>query len=118
MTTADRNYRETLDAAALAYLQRHQAKHLGDEQNLFNLAVAHLMASLSADKGLAEATVARAFGELKHGGERRYLDVSASTRSTAYITDPDSGRTYCVPVAWICQQLIDSPERQRLRAAT
>lgn len=117
MITAS-HYRETLDAAALAYLQRHQAKHLGDEQSLFNLGVAHLMASLSADKGLAEATVARAFGELKHGGERRYLDVSASTGSTAYITDPASGRTYCVPVAWICQQLIDQPEWQRLRAAT
>jgi len=112
------NYRETLAAAALAYLQRHQAKHLGDEPNLFNLGVAHLMASLSADKGLAEATIARAFGELKHGGERRYLDVSVSTGDTAFITDPDSGRTYCVPVAWICQQLIDHPERQRLRAAT
>lgn len=111
-------YRETLDAAALAYLQRNQAKHLGDEQNLFNLAVAHLMASLSADKGLAEASVARAFGELKNGGERRYLDVSASNGDTAVIVDPASGITHVVPVALICQLLLDRPQRKRLRAAT
>lgn len=116
MTTAS-NYRETLDAAALAYLQRHQAKHLGDEQNLFNLCVAHLMSGLSADKGLAEATVARAFGELKSGGERRYLDVSASNGDTALIVDPASGITHAVPVALICQ-LLDHPQRKRLRAAT
>lgn len=110
------SYRETLDAAALAYLQRHHAKHLGDEQILFGLCVAHLVASLGAGRSMAETTVARAFGELKHGSERRYLNVSASTGSTACITDPDSGRTYCVPVAWICQQLIDHPKRERLRA--
>lgn len=117
MSTADLNYRETLEAAALGYLQRHQAKHLGDEQNLFNLCVAFLMNSLSADKALAESTVARAFGELKAMSERRYLDVSASNGHTAVITDPTSGIAHSVPVALICQLLLDNPERRRLRAA-
>ncbi|MNZ96809.1 hypothetical protein D3C78_1160180 [compost metagenome] len=115
---AANHYRETLDAAALGYLQRHQAKFLGDEQNLFNLGVAYLMASHNADKAMAENTVSRAFGELKHGGERRYLCASASTGDTVVIVDPASGISHAVPVALICRLLLDHPERQRLRAAT
>lgn len=117
-STAELNYRETLEAAALGYLQRHQAKFLGDEQNLFNLGVAFLMSSLSADKALAECTVDRAFGEMKAAGDRRYLDVSASNGHTAVITDPASGIAHSVPVALICQLVLDHPERRRLRAAT
>jgi len=113
MTTAERNYRETLDAAALGYLQRHQAKHLGDEQHLFNLCVAYLMASHSADKSLAENTVARALSNLHGGTDRRFLDVSASNGNTAVIVEPASGITHSVPVALICQLLLDAPERQR-----
>lgn len=112
------NYREILDAAAHGYLQRHQAQHLANEMHLFNLAVAYLMASYGATKVMAENTVARAVIQLHRGGERRFLDVSTSTSATAVIVDPDSGITHTVPVALICQLLLDAPERQRLRAAT
>lgn len=118
MNTADRNYRETLDSSARAYLQRHEAKFLGAEQQLFNLGVAFLMNSHNADKAMAENTVARAFGELSRVDGRRFLDMSASTGSTAVIVDPVSGISHAVPVALICQLLLDNPERQRLRAAS
>ncbi len=106
------NYRETLDAAALAYLQRHQAKHLGDVQQLFSLCVAHLMAFLDAEKAMAENTVARVIGQLQAAGERRYLDVSACTSGTIVIADPVTGISHIVPVHLIFQ-LLDNPERQR-----
>lgn len=109
----NQNYRETLDAAALAYLQRHQAKHLGDVQQLFNLCVAHLMAFLDAEKAMAENTVARVMGQLQAAGERRYLDVSACTSGTIVIADPVTGISHIVPVHLICQLLLDNPERQR-----
>ncbi|MNZ06731.1 hypothetical protein D3C78_234880 [compost metagenome] len=115
MTAADRNYREILDAAAQGYLQRHQAQHLGNEQHLFNLAVAYLMACYGADKAMAENTVGRAVSELRSGGERRFLDVSACTCSTVVIVAPASCITHAVPVALICQLLLDTPDRQRLR---
>ncbi|CAD5378991.1 conserved hypothetical protein [Pseudomonas sp. OF001] len=112
-TATERNYRETLDAAALGYLQRHQAQHLANEQHLFNLAVAYLMACYGAAKVLAENTVARVVSELRSGGERCFLDVSASTCTTAVIVDPASGISHSVPLHLICQLLLDNPERQR-----
>lgn len=118
MNTADRNYRETLDSSARAYLQRRHGQYLGDQESLFAMGVTYLVASHCADLALAENTVARALGELKHCGERRFLDVSASTCATVVIVDPVSGISHAVPVALICQLLLDNPQRQRLRAAT
>lgn len=109
------NYRETLDAAALAYLQRHQTEHLGDEK-LFERSVAHLVTCLGADRALAENTVARVLDQLQTSVELRYLDLSASTCSLVVIVDPISGITHSVPLYHICQLLLDDPKRKRQHA--
>lgn len=117
MTTLDTtDYQQTLQQAAAMFLGRHQAQHLGNDQALFSRAVAHLVDSFACTQATAENLVARAYGELRSGGERRYMDVSNSTSSMAMLVDPESGICHAVPVAMIFQQLIDSPARRRLRA--
>lgn len=60
MNTARNDHQQTLQTAAVAFIQRHQAEHLGDDQRLFSRAVAHLVASLNATQAEAENAVGRA----------------------------------------------------------
>lgn len=111
-------YRDTMQAAALAFLQRHQGEHLGDSQLLFTRAVNHLHTTLDVPQYLAENLVGMAYGQIRSQGQRLELDISASSSHTAMITDPASGMTFAVPVALIAQHLIQNPARRRLRAVS
>jgi hypothetical protein len=104
-----------MQAAAYAYLERHQAEHLADEQTLFTRAVQHLQLVLDVPQYLAENLVDMAYGELRSADCRLYLDISTSTGRTAIITDPASGLTFAVPVALIVKHLIETPARRTLR---
>lgn len=123
MNTADlqqqqpaQDYRVAMQAAAYAFLERHQAEHLADEQSLFTRTVQHLQVVLDVPQYMAENLVSLAYGELRSVGQRLQLDVASSSGSTAVITDPGSGLTYAVPVALIVQHLIATPARRTLRA--
>lgn len=107
------DYLDELQDAALSYLRRHQAEHLG-EQELFSRAVLHLVAAHNASQAAAENTVARAYGELRSSDNGRYLDISTSTNNTAVLIDQRSGLHYVVPVSVIFERLIDAPARRRL----
>lgn len=109
------DYRAAMQAAAYAFLERHQAEHLADEQSLFSRAVQHLHRTLDVPKALAENMVAKAYGELRSADCRMHLDISTSTGHTAVITDPASGLTFAVPVALIVRHLIANPARRTLR---
>lgn len=117
-TLSQPEYRESMQAAALAFLQRHQAEHLGDGQLLFSRAVNHLQHALDVPLYMAENLVGLAYGELRSQGQRLQLDVACSSSHTAMITDPGSGMTFAVPVALIVRHLIESPSRRRLRAVS
>lgn len=109
-------YRASMQQAALTFLERHQAEHLGDDALLFTRAVRHLTTSLEVPLYMAETLVGLAYGDLRSSGQRLRLDLAASSENTATITDPSSGMTYAVPVALIVQHLINTPTRRRLRA--
>ncbi len=112
---AGQDYRSAMQAAAYAFLERHQAEHLADEQSLFSRAVQHLHRTLDVPKALAENMVAKAYGELRSADCRMHLDISTGTGHTAVITDPASGLTFAVPVALIVRHLIANPARRTLR---
>lgn len=116
--THHQDYREAMQEAARAFLQRHQAEHLGDEQVLFTRAVNHLHLALEVPQYLAENLVGLAYGALRSEGQRLRLDVAASSACTAVLTDPGSGLTFTVPVAVISRHLIDTPARRTLRAVS
>lgn len=109
------DYRAAMQAAAYAFLERHQAEHLADEQTLFSRAVQHLQYVLDVPQYMAENLVALAYGELRSSGQRMQLDVATSSAATAMITDPGSGLTFAVPVALIVRHLIATPARRTLR---
>ncbi|TIH10809.1 hypothetical protein [Pseudomonas leptonychotis] len=110
------DYRVAMQAAAYAFLERHQAEHLADEQSLFTRTVQHLQFVLDVPQYMAENLVALAYGELRSAGQRMQLDVASSSTTTAMITDPASGLTFAVPVALIVRHLIATPTRRTLRA--
>lgn len=109
------DYRAAMQAAAYAFLERHQAEHLADEQTLFSRAVQHLQHALDVPQYMAENLVALAYGQLRSAGQRMQLDVATSSAATAMITDPASGLTFAVPVALIVRHLIATPARRTLR---
>ena len=111
-------YRDTMQAAALAFLERHQGEHLGADQLLFSRAVNHLHNTLDVPQYLAENLVGMAYGQIRSQGQRLQLDMAASSAHTAMITDPASGLTYAVPVALIAHHLIQNPARRRLQAVS
>ena len=47
------DYRQCVQNAALAFLKRHQAEHLGDLSTLRNLAVIHLVENLDVAEPVA-----------------------------------------------------------------
>lgn len=117
-TVTDQEYRITMQAAAQAFIERHQGEHLGDDQLLFTRAVNHLHNTLDVPQYMAENLVGLAYGELRSQGQRLQLDVGSSNHHTAMLTDPASGMTFAVPVALIVQHLIETPARRRLRAVS
>jgi hypothetical protein len=108
----EREYRVAMQSAALCYMQRHQAEHLGNDQQLFNRTVTYLQATLEVPVYLAETLTGLAYGELHSGGGQRHLDLKGSSASVAVLTDPASGKSFAIPVALIFKHLVDATEPQ------
>lgn len=116
--TEHQEYEASLQSAALFFLQRHQAEHLGSDQLLFCRAVQHLTASLEVPLHRAEQLVTRAYGELKCSNNRHQLNVDASSTTVAVVTDPLSGLTWAVPISLIYERIINATDNRRLRLVT
>jgi hypothetical protein len=115
MTTAqncEHEYRATMQSAALCFMQRHQAEHLENDQQLFNRTVMHLQTTLEVPAYLAETLTGLAFGELHSCGGQRHLDLKGSSASVAILTDPANGKSFAIPVALIFKHLVDATEPQ------
>lgn len=106
----EREYRASMQDAALCYMQRHQAEHLGNDQQLFTRTVAHLQTTLEVPTYLAENLTGLAYGQLRAGAGQRRLDLKSSSESVAVFADPASGKSYAIPVALIFQYLVEAPE--------
>lgn len=57
-------YRSTMQQAAQAFLQRHQAEHLADDGHLFDRAVSYLVNALDVPSFMADRLVHLAMSEL------------------------------------------------------
>lgn len=60
-------YRDSMQAAALGFLQRHQAEHLTDDGRLFDRACTYLVRSLDVPVFMAPRLVHLAMTQLKPG---------------------------------------------------
>lgn len=115
MKAFKKDCQETLQAAALGFLTRHQAQHLGSDQCLFSRCVAYLEGCFKCSEATAQNITSYAYGDLISGDDNRYMDVSCSTGRVAMLVDPDSGICHAVAVKKIFDCLIDTPKRRRLR---
>jgi hypothetical protein len=104
----EREYRAAMQEAALCYMQRHQAEHLGNDQQLFTRTVSHLQTTLEVPVFLAENLTGLAYGQLRAGAGQRRLDLKSSSESVAVLSDPASGKSFAIPVALIFEHLVDA----------
>ncbi|PWE46160.1 hypothetical protein C9I50_00305 [Pseudomonas prosekii] len=110
-----KEYQDMLKAAALVFLERHQCEHLGDDQQLFQRAVQHLVADYEAVTQHAEKLVHLASSEMTAISDRQRLDVVSSTSTHTVIIDPATGNTWAIPVSLIYERILNAPDNGRFR---
>jgi hypothetical protein len=110
------DYLDTMQAAALAYLRNHEAKHLGRSQALQDAAAAHLQL-MGVPQHTAERLVTRANDQLEALKGHRFLDIDASTGDVVVLVNPATGLRYCIPVVEIFDALIDEDPGTRQNAS-
>ena len=116
MNAIPQDYQDDMQAAALAYMQRHQAEHLGASQALINRAADHLECALGVARLMAEKLVLRAYGELQSADAPYRVDLDSSSAHTVALVDTRTGLTHAVPAALIARYLIATPRHRRLTA--
>lgn len=116
--STDMDYRSTMRAAALAFLERHQGEHLGDQGQFIERTIGHMVDSFQVDKALALRLVCEALGDLADINVRQQVDLQASAEHTVVITDPVRGCTWSVPVYLIYEHLISAGHGKRITPAT
>jgi hypothetical protein len=116
--SADMDYQDTIRAAALAFLERHQGEHLGDLGQFLCRTINHLIESLEVKESLATHLVHHAYSDLLTINTRQRINLQASNDFAAVITDPIRGCTWSVPVYLIYEHLISAGHGTRLTPAT
>ncbi|WP_201195156.1 hypothetical protein [Pseudomonas fluorescens] len=115
---AVQQYQDMLKAAALVFLERHQCEHLGNDRQLFDRAVQHLVSDYDVLTQTAERLVHLACSDLTAVCDRQRLDMVSSTSTHTVITDPATGNTWAVPVSLIYERILNAPDNGRFRVAT
>ena len=114
---AVQEYQDVLKAAALTFLNRHQCEHLGNDQQLFDRAVQHLVADYDVLTQMAEKMVHLACSDMNAIRDRQRLDIVSSTSTHTVIIDPTTGNAWAIPVSLIYERIINAPDNGRYRLA-
>lgn len=114
---AVKEYQDVLKAAALTFLERHQCEHLGNDQQLFDRAVQHLVADYDVLTQMAEKMVHLACSDMNAIRDRQRLDIVSSTSTHTVIIDPATGNAWAVPVSLIYERILNAPDNGRFRVA-
>jgi hypothetical protein len=112
---AVQEYQDTLQAAALVFLERHRCEHLGDNQQLFDRAVQHLVADYDALTRTAEKLVHLASSEMVAASNRQRIDIASSTSTHTVIFDTATGKAWAIPVSLIYERILIAPDNGRFR---
>ncbi|BAP41314.1 putative uncharacterized protein [Pseudomonas sp. StFLB209] len=117
MSLQDRDFQDTLKAAALQFLQRHHAEHLTYDYHLADRAAIYLVTNFNLLDTTAERIVALAVNDLIALRDRQRVDLTRSTSTHTIIIDPETGTTWSIPAALIFERIIGSPDSTRYRVA-
>ncbi len=116
MNTPDaQQYQDILKAAAISFLNRHQAEHLSNDKYLFARAAQHLVNDFDLLTCKAEQVVSAALIDLYEIRDRQRLDVIKSSGTHSVIIDPTTGDAWAIPVALIYERIINAPDNGRFR---
>jgi len=110
-------YQDMLKAAALVFLERHHCEHLGDDQQLFDRAVQHLVTDYDVLTTTAEKLVHLACSDMSAVRDRQRLDMVSSTSTHTVIIDPATGNAWSIPVSLIYERILNAPDNGRFRIA-
>jgi len=113
--TAVQEYQDTLKTAALVFLERHQCEHLGNDQQLFDRAVHHLITDFDVLTTTAEKMVHLASSDMSAVRDRQRLDMVSSTSTHTVIIDPATGNAWAIPVSLIYERILNAPDNGRFR---
>lgn len=116
--STDMDFQDTIRAAALAFIERHQGEHLGDPSQLTNRTTNYLVESFDVASSLAMRLTIQACNDAAEIQVRQRLDFKACDARNVVITDPIRGCSWSVPVYLIYEHLIAAGHGTRLTPAT
>lgn len=103
------DYRSSMQRAAFAYLQRHEAQYLVDSDLLYENCVRHLATSLEVPVFMAERLVHNAWTELQVINQRKWIGVdwgSNPSCTVVHLIDIRADQRYPVPARLLPQTLL------------
>lgn len=110
------DYRSSMQRAAFAYLQRHEAQYLVDSDLLYENCVRHLAASLEVPVFMAERLVHNAWTELQVINQRKWIGVdwgSNPSCTVVHLIDIRADQRYPVPARLLPQTLLAQRDSAR-----
>jgi hypothetical protein len=108
-------YQDMLKAAALVFLERHRCEHLGDDRQLFDRTVQHLVTDYDALTQTAEKLAHLASSEMSAVSDRQRLDIRNCTSTHTVIFDTATGNAWAIPVSLIYERILIAPDNGRFR---
>lgn len=104
------DYRSSMQHAAFAYLQRHEAEHLVDSDLLFDRCIRHLTLALEVPVFIAPKLVHSAWTELQVIKKRRWIGIDWATGSDSshvHLVDVLADQRFSVSARFLPQKLLD-----------
>ena len=104
------DYRSSMQHAAFAYLQRHEAEHLVDSDLLFDRCIRHLTLALEVPVFMAPKLVHNAWTELQMIKKRRWIGVDWATGADGtrvHLVDVLADQRFSVPARFLPQKMLD-----------
>lgn len=104
------DYRSSMQQAAFAYLQRHEAEHLVDSDLLFDRCIRHLTLALEVPVFMAPKLVQNAWTELQMIKKRRWIGIdwaSGADSNRVHLVDVLADQRFPVPARFLPQKMLD-----------
>lgn len=104
------DYRSSMQHAAFAYLQRHEAEYLVDSDLLFDRCIRHLTLALEVPVLMAPKLVHNAWTELQVVKKRRWIGIdwaSGSDSTRVLLVDVLADKRFPMSARFLPQKLLD-----------
>lgn len=103
------DYRSSMQHAAFAYLQRHEAEYLVDSDLLFERCIRHLTLALEVPVFMAPKLVHNAWTELQVIKKRRWIGIDSASgldSTHVYLVDRLADQRFSVSARFLPQRLL------------